>query len=165
MYSDESIEITETPLPGIGLRDARLTHKGRRGCVISHHNGQRDLVLYAKNDPDACIDTVVLTAGEADTLAEFLGTRRIMKRLTGLSEQVAGLNTHKVLIAPGSPFAGKTLGDTELRSRTGASVVAIMRDLDVIASPSPDFPLVGGDQLIVIGTEEGLKAVTEHIGE
>ncbi len=164
MFSEESIEVNETPLPGIGLRDDFLTAKGRRIGVISHHNGQRDIVLYAKNDPDACTDTVVLSPGEADTLAEFLGTRRIMKRLSGGEDRVGGSNPHKVLAPAGSTYADKTLGDTQIRSRTGASVVAVLRANDVIASPKPDFGLVGGDQLIVIGTEEGLAGVTELIG-
>ena len=36
-----------------------------------------------------------------------------------------------------------TLGDTHLRTRTGASVVAVSRAGQVIPSPGPDFELVG----------------------
>jgi TrkA domain protein len=56
-----------------------------------------------------------------------------------------------------SPFAGRTLGDTALRSRTGVSVVAVVRDGDTFPSPAPDFQLEPGDTAVVVGTPEGIR--------
>lgn len=63
MYEDEQLQISEAALPGIGLRDDFLTSKGRRIGVISHRNGQRDLLVYGHDDPDACADTITLSLG------------------------------------------------------------------------------------------------------
>lgn len=165
MPDEDSIEINESPLPGIGLRDDFVTISGRRVGVVSHRTGQRDLVIYDERDPDACAVTVPLTPGEADTLAEFLGTRRVIERLAQLAEQVETLRTRKLDIAPDSRFDGATLGDTKVRTRTGASIVAVLRGPEAIASPMPAFALRGGDQLIVVGTEEALSAVAQILGE
>ena len=67
---------------------------------------------------------------------------------------MTGLQTHQIAVVPGGRFDGRTLGDTALRTRTGTSVVAVVRDGAVHPSPRPDFPLVGGDLLVVVGTEE-----------
>jgi TrkA domain protein len=55
------------------------------------------------------------------------------------------------------------LGDTQARTRTGASIVAIVRDDDVLASPGPAELLLEGDVLIVIGTEEGIAGVEQIV--
>ena len=161
--AEESIEVNEAPLPGIGLRDDFRTAGGRRVGVVSHHTGRRDLVIYAEEDPDACVEAIALSPAEADTLAEFLGTRRVTERLARLTEQVAGLQTAKVPIDPGSRFAGHVLGDARLRTRTGASVVAILRHSEAIASPTPAFELAPEDQLVVIGTQAAIEAVDEIV--
>lgn len=159
IHDDESIEVSEAPLPGIGLRDDFLTASGRRVGVISHRNGRRDLLVYDPEDPDACSQTISLSAAEADTLAEFLGTRRVIERLSVLSEQVESLLTKKFDIVHGSQYDGATLGSTQVRSRTGASIVAVLREGAALASPAPDFQMLGGDQIIVVGTAEALDTV------
>ncbi|WGW12085.1 cation:proton antiporter regulatory subunit [Saxibacter everestensis] len=165
MSSDESIEVTEVALPGIGLRHDFVTSKGRRVGVVSHRSGKRELVIYDQEDPDACVDSVTLTGDEADTLAEYLGTHRVMERLATLSDQVSNLHTRKFPVSSGSRYDGKTLGDTHVRTRTGASIVAILRDGEAIASPTPDFGLTGNDTLILVGTDEALSAVGEILAE
>lgn len=165
MSGDESIEVSESPLPGIGIRDDFLTSAGRRVGVISHRNGRRDLLVYAEDDPDACSQTISLSAGEADTLAEFLGTKRVIERLSALSEQVDGLITEKFAIEPGSKYDGAVLGDMQVRSSTGASIVAVLRRGEAIASPTPSFVLHGDDQIITVGTDEALVRVREILNE
>jgi TrkA domain protein len=77
-----------------------------------------------------------------------------------LNRQVEGLVTVQIAIAAGSPFDGRTLGDTRARTRTGASIVAVVRDGDVAVSPRPDFRFAAGDVVVVVGTGEGTAAVS-----
>ena len=51
-----------------------------------------------------------------------------------------------------------------MAAATGASIVAIVRGDDVIASPSPDELLLAGDRLVVIGTADGVAEVRELLG-
>jgi TrkA domain protein len=153
------VEFERSALPGIGLLHMFTTRHGRRVGVVSHRSGRRDLVVYDAEDPDSTSETVVLSVEEADGLAELLAASRIVERLADLERQVQGLVSERVPIAPGSPYDGRTLGDTRARTRTGASIVAVVRDREVIASPSPGFGFAAGDVVVVVGTADGTAAV------
>jgi TrkA domain protein len=153
------MDIERVNLPGIGMRHSFTTDRGRRLGVVSHHTGRRDLVVYDMDDPDSSVVSVALTGSEANALAELLGTARLVERLTELNRQVEGLVTEQFAVAEGSPFAGRTLGDTASRTRTGASIVAVVRDRQVFASPRPDFRFESGDVVVVVGTAEGTNGV------
>lgn len=155
--------VEETPLPGIGLRHDFVTAAGRRVGVVSHRDGRRELLLYGERDPDACVAQVPMTADEAEALAEILGAPRIIERLAALHRQVEGLVSEEITVPHGSAFDGRPLGDTQARSRTGASIVAVIRGSEVIASPGPDFRFAGGDVVVVIGTAQGTAAVADII--
>lgn len=155
------MEFERWALPGIGLQHVFATRHGRRLGVISHRSGQRDLVLYDVDDPDTVVETVVLTVEEADGLAELLAASKIIERLAELERQVEGLVSERIPITEGSPYADETLGATQARTRTGASIVAVVRGSEVIASPLPDFRFQAGDIVVVVGTGEGTAAVAD----
>jgi CPA2 family monovalent cation:H+ antiporter-2 len=56
-----------------------------------------------------------------------------------------------VTVAPDSPLSGKTLVEADVRARTGASVVAVRRDEELLPNPSPELRLRAGDELALIG--------------
>lgn len=63
-----------------------------------------------------------------------------------------------------SPVAGTTLRDLDLRHRTGATVIAVVRDETPIPSPAPDVTLQPGDVLVLVGSHQsvdGAMAVLE----
>lgn len=153
------VRVEEVALPGVGRRFDFLTRRGRRIGVLAHRSGRRDLVVYDRDDPDACSETIALTAEEADTMAELLGTPRIVEHLAALHDQVAGLVSEQLTVEPASPYSGRTIADTAARTRTGASIVAVMRGGRVIASPSPDFRFETGDGVVVVGTPDGVEQV------
>jgi len=153
------MEVEETRLPGIGLRHDFVTRQGRRLGVISQRSGARELVVYDTEDPDACTVALDLTRQESEVLAELLGAAPVVERLARLHEQIEGMATEGVLIQEGSPYDGRTLGDAAIRSRTGASVVAVARGQDLLPSPAPEIRFQAGDRIVVVGTEEGVRAV------
>jgi TrkA domain protein len=152
--------VEQVELPGIGVRYDLVTAAGRRIGVVSYRSGKRDLLLFDPEDPDACKEQVVLTDGEAEALADILGASLMLSQLAGLREQAAGLLTEQVSLPADSPYVGRPLGDTRARTRTGASIVAVLREGGVIASPGPDFVFAAGDVVVVVGTRTGLDAVT-----
>ncbi|GAA2611653.1 cation:proton antiporter regulatory subunit [Actinomadura fulvescens] len=155
------MDVERTSLPGIGLRHVFTTERGRQLGVVSHRTGRRDLVVYDKDDPDTCVVSVALTGEEANGLAELLDSDRVVERLAELHRQVEGLVTEQLPIAAGSPFAGRPLAATQARTRTGASIVAVVRAGNVIASPRPDFVFAAGDIVVAVGTGEGTAAVAD----
>lgn len=153
------MEVSETPLPGIGLRHEFTTEQGRRLGLVSHRSGRRDLLLYDEHDPDAARDVVSLSTDEAEVVATLLGAARITRELNGLPEQVSGLVVEWLSLPAGSPYDGRTLGDTRARTLTGASVVALVSHGAVEPSPGPQQRLSTGDTLVVVGTPQGVAAV------
>jgi TrkA domain protein len=153
------VDIEETALPGIGLRHDFKTRSGRRLGIVSHHHGRRELVIYDADDPDASRESITLTPEESDVLSELLGAPHIVEKLADLSSSFAGLVGEQIKILPDSPYADRPLGDTQARTRTGASIVAVVRDNEVLASPRPDFRFHAGDIIVVVGTPENTAAV------
>ncbi|TDD17439.1 cation:proton antiporter regulatory subunit [Nonomuraea diastatica] len=159
------MEVEQTALPGIGLRHDFTTRKGQRVGIVSHRTGRRDLVIYDKEDPDAVCHTVKLNDEEADTLAELLGAPRIVQRLNQLHEQVEGLVSVQLPISADSPYVGRPMGDARVRTRTSASIVAVVRGGKVVASPGPDFVFTGGDVVVVVGSEDTTAEVAGILAE
>jgi TrkA domain protein len=155
------VEIEQEQLPGIGLKHVLITRNGRRVGVVAQRNGRHDLVVYAKDDPGSAVVSVALTAEEADALAELLGTPRVAQLLSRLHRQVIGMISEQVPIVADSPYVGRTLGATQARTRTGASIIGVLRGSEVIASPGPDFVFEPGDMVIVVGTRDGTQAVAD----
>lgn len=155
------MEVEEVKLPGLGLRHDFLCLTGRRVGVVSLKNGGRQLIVYDDTDPDAVQVSVELDADEAAVLAELLGAPKVIERLHRLREQVEGLTTTGIPIAPESPYVGRTLGDAGIRTRTGASIVAVVRGDEMTPSPTPDFTFHADDRVVIVGTEEGVKSAAE----
>ena len=133
--------------------------------MVSHRNGRRDLVLYDPDDPDACQADIPLTDDEAEALADILGASLMLGQLAGLREQAAGLLTEQIVIPAGSRYVNKRLGDTKARTRTSASIVAVLRNGEVMVSPEPAFRFAAGDVVVVVGTRQGLDGVTAILAE
>jgi len=76
---------------------------------------------------------------------------------------VPGLESARFPIVPSSPFAGRPLGDTRARTLTGCSIVAIVREADVVPSPGPADLLHAGDVLVAIGSESGLEHLERRL--
>ncbi len=157
------MDVNEVLLPGIGLRYEFTDHKGDRIGIIARRSGEFDVVVYAREDPDQARPLLCLTDEEAEAMAQILGAPRIAERFTELAREIPGLETRQVHILAGSPFAGHPLGDTHARTRTGASIVAIVRNEEVLASPGPAEMLRAQDVLIVIGTAEGIAGVEQIV--
>ena len=88
---------------------------------------------------------------------------QLVGQLTEEHRDLPGVRTKGLPVDEGSPFDGRTLGDTAMRTRTGVSVVAVMRAGQVHPSPGPDFTLTAGDLLVAVGTSEGLAAAGKSL--
>lgn len=153
------MEVNEVLLPGVGVRYEFDNRDGDRIGVIARRSGEFEIVVYDRRDPDESRTAFRLGEEDAETLAQILGAPRIAERFADLTKEVPGLMAGQVGVTSGSPFVDRPLGDTRARTRTGASVVAIVREESVIASPEPAEVLREGDVLVVIGTEHGLAGV------
>jgi CPA2 family monovalent cation:H+ antiporter-2 len=63
-----------------------------------------------------------------------------------------GLEIEWLLLPDGSDLAGQSIGESEVRKRTGVSIVAVVRADEIYSNPAPDFLLAGGDIMGLLGT-------------
>ncbi len=152
-------EINETPLAGIGVRHDFVCAGGRHIGVITRYGGSRELIVYDRRDPDAARATVELSPDESHALAEVLGGTRLTEQVRTTVAEVAGLVIDWVSLP--SSFSPRSIDATDLRARTGASIVALVRDDIPLPAPSPDEILRPADVVVLTGTAAGVAlAVT-----
>ena len=154
-------DITETKLPGVGVRYEFTTAEGERVGVVSQRSGGREIVVYDRQDPDACAFTLRLSSGEARTMTEVLGASQVSEVLADVQHRIQGLAIEWLRIPVDSRFIGATIGDGRFRTRTGASVVAVVRGDTTVPAPGPDFAFEAGDVMVAVGTPEGLGQLRE----
>lgn len=155
------MDVTVTPLPGLGTQQEFTTSSGRRVGVITYRDGRLELIASDQQDPDKIATSIELTGEETNTLANLLGAPQLVGKLTEQQREVTGVTTWQLAISDNSPFAGRPLGDTEMRTRTSVSIVAVVREGTVHPSPRPDFVFAGGDLVVVVGTADGLRDAGE----
>ncbi|MFD0774978.1 cation:proton antiporter regulatory subunit [Streptomonospora algeriensis] len=158
------MEVTEILLPGVGIRYEFTTSGGARVGVVTRRSGDTELLVYGSGDPDTPRHLLHLSRDESEAVAEMLGAPRVAERFADLTREVPGLVSGQIEVAEDSPYRDRTLSDTRARTRTGASIVAIVRGDAVIASPTPAQQLHAGDVLVVVGTDEGIAGVERIVG-
>ncbi|HPX37405.1 MAG TPA: cation:proton antiporter regulatory subunit [Mycobacterium sp.] len=159
------MDIRETRLPGVGLRYEFNNADGDRIGVIAQRGGEFEVFVYAGADPDRGRRVFRLTAQEAEALAQILGAPRMVESYADLTKEIPGLHSGQIPVPAESPYAGRPLGETRARTRTGASIVAVVRGEQVLASPGPDEQLRAHDVLVVIGTDDGIDAVRSLVDQ
>jgi TrkA domain protein len=156
-----NVDITNRVLPGIGVCQEIDLRDGHRIGVVTRRSGLRDLIFYDEEGEGAAA-TVALSDDEANAIAEVLGAPQLTFRLAVLQRQAAGLIVEQLPVPADSPYAGRELGDTQARTRTGASIVAVLRQGAALPSPTPDFVLLPGDLIVTVGTQAAVDLVA-HI--
>jgi len=75
-----------------------------------------------------------------------------------VSRMIEGATTDTFYLAPESPAVGRTLNQLDLRGRTRALVIAVVREGKHYLSPEPDFEFHPGDILVLVGDHAALEA-------
>lgn len=154
--------MSTTPLPGIGVQYDLTTREHRHLSVVAHRDGARTVSVYRADDPDACAQSLRLTVAEAASLVDALMPAHHSPNVLHTTD--LGLVAERIELSAHSQWNGRTLGDTRMRTETGASIVAVLRRSGAVPSPTPDFRLAGGDTLILIATREGVDTAASILG-
>ena len=114
-------DVSETLLPGVGVRHEFVTASGERVAVLTHHTGRRELAIYDRADPDRCTTVLHLSAEDTRTLGELLGASHVSEAVTAVQQRLEGLAIDWVTIPDGSAAVGTTIAEGAFRTRTGTS--------------------------------------------
>lgn len=112
-------------------------------------------------------------AGHARAGAQLVAhvlARQGLRSETGMYEQVERMlpglgSVRPVLIESGSAAAGRTLGELNLRGRTGATVVGISRGGAEIPHPTALERLEAGDLVALTGSRDAVQAARQKLSE
>lgn len=149
-------EIEETLLPGVGVRHEFTTGGGERVSVLTHRGGRRELAIYDRRDPDACVAVLHLDPDDTRSLSELLGGSQVQEAVQAVQQEIEGLAIEWVNVPDGSAFVGATIAEGGFRTRTGASIVAVLRGGATVPAPGPDHRFEAGDVVVAVGTPDGL---------
>jgi len=143
----------------------------------------RTVVLALSDDTDAVFATLIVRElhPEIEIVVRANETERVRKLYqagadyvialstvsgrmlasTILDEEVISLNTQVEIVRTLAPrFTGATLAESNIRARTGCTVIAVQRDGETLTDVGPDFYLQSGDEVIVAGTDQDVNAFT-----
>jgi TrkA domain protein len=77
--TDDDPRLRSTRLPGVGERHEFSTADGETLGVVRHRDGDRELLLYSREDTDACLLSLRLTGKDARRLAALLGEGSVQR--------------------------------------------------------------------------------------
>jgi TrkA domain protein len=118
-------------------------------------------VVYDPVEPERAAGTVVLRPAEARLVADVLHATVTMDHVADLISPLGEVQAVRIGIRAGATYVDRSLGDIRARTRTGASIVAVLRGEEVTASPGPDFVFHAGDVAVAVGHEDGLARLRD----
>jgi CPA2 family monovalent cation:H+ antiporter-2 len=73
------------------------------------------------------------------------------------------LELNWVTLPAGSPLVGRTIGELHIRTRTGASIVALLSEETLTPNPGADQQLAAGDNVLMLGSQTQVAKFEELI--
>ncbi|MFW6137402.1 MAG: TrkA C-terminal domain-containing protein, partial [Candidatus Aminicenantaceae bacterium] len=71
--------------------------------------------------------------------------------------------TETFFIKKNSPVAGKSIRELDLRQKTGATVLAVVRGEKSFTSPPPEFEIKEGDTLVLVANHQDMDKAFEFL--
>jgi len=73
------------------------------------------------------------------------------------------LRLEQIVLSGGDPYVGLSIGDAHVRAATGVYVLAVRHaDGTIDRNPDPSLVMADGDRLVVLGSEDQLRALAER---
>lgn len=149
------MDVSETDLPGVGKRFEVDLEEGGVAVVVIHNSGRRE--LFYRESPDADGEELLdLTDQESRVVGSILEGAYFQPIRTKSPETTLGEDViiEWYTLNEGMAVVGETLEETDIRGRTGATIIAVERGEEVFPSPEADFRLEAGDIAVAVGTRE-----------
>lgn len=146
-------------LPGVGERLDVTDGDGRPVQFVRRNDGHVEVHaggVFLELDPATARAMAAFVAGYyaiSPALADRLADARV------------ALTLDWVRLDDGDHAAGRTIGELEIRRRTGVSIVAVLRGSIPIVTPDPSLRLESGDDLVVTGLDDDRDAFAAFLAE
>jgi len=153
--------VRESDLIGIGKKYQIETEAGDNMIIVIHDDGRRELYRY-ENDESETHCVMTLTDEESRQMAGILGGLSYKpKALETIEVALDDLRIEWYKVEESSDGADKSIGQLEVRQRTGASIIAAIREDETVINPGPDYVISPGVTLVVAGKKSNIKLLKE----
>jgi TrkA domain protein len=151
-------------LPGLGTKFELETEKGDKIAVIFLNSGRNQLYLQEKgNESPQVVD---LSPSEARRLGSVLSGAVIEAEKEAVEIGFSALSDLRIRVhtyIARKNLAGRCIGDLQIRTRSGATLIAVSRQGKNVINPPPSFTFQEGDILVIIGESEHLRVFENQI--
>jgi CPA2 family monovalent cation:H+ antiporter-2 len=84
--------------------------------------------------------------------------------LDQLGQILAATTTESFMVPKGSPAAGRSIRELQLRKMTGVTIIAMVRSGKTLTNPSPDEVIDAGDIVVMVGNHAQLDQAMTRLG-
>ncbi len=159
------LNIREADLPGIGKKFQAKTRTGDKLTIIIHNDGRQEIYYFDQENPDESVCMVTLEDDEARQIAGIIGGMMYRpKALEKIETSLEDLAIEWLKIEPSAKSIGKTIGELQIRQKSGGSVIGIIaKDRSTQINPGPDAVLTAESTLVVSGERRHISRLKELI--
>lgn len=153
--------VRESDLIGIGKKYQIETDAGDNMVVVIHDDGRRELYRYDDEENEThCVMT--LSDEESRQVAGILGGLSYKpKALETIEVALDDLRIEWYKVVPFNDGVNKNIGELGVRQKTGASIIAAIKEDETVINPGPDFLIEPGVTLVIAGKAKNIKLLKE----
>ncbi len=157
--------IRESDLPNIGRKFEVEVQEGNKLVIVVHDDGRRELYHFYHNDPENCVSMITLDDNEARYVAAIIGGLAYKpKALETVDMTLGDLVIEWYKIKAGSKCIGKSIGEMQVRKKTGASIIAVMeKGQNKHINPGVDYVFSAESTIVVIGERKHIKEFKNYL--
>jgi TrkA domain protein len=155
--------VYEADVPGVGKKFELELGGEERVIVLIHHDGKREVYLRPSENADS-EKLLSLDGKRARQLGSILeGAYFQPVEMDEVQVPLGEAIIEWVDVDPSSPVVGESLRTSNVRERTGASVIAIQRGEETLSNPKPETTIEADDILVTIGTRDEQQALSDIV--
>ncbi len=147
--------MNESELPGVGTKYWKKLENGTTLTIIRHDSGRFE-IAYSGQESEIPEYYSEVTEEEAIEIGSVLAQKVHQKIVEKMDILVKNLIIEWFKVPSG--YESRTIGDIQIRKKTGVSVVAILREKETIPGPGPQDNILPQDVLLIVGKKESIEA-------